>query len=263
MKPSVHIQSDQPKKLSKREDKKSVNHNWNSRLYFQLGLIVSLLITGVVLESTIGLTINYASNEKEFGIEEPPMITYVIEEPKVVEVPKPVKKVKPAPKKPVVTSVFTPVKNDANVVETPVAPTTVTEAPVSPPVETPSTPVVDNRKRNIMEVEFVPLFPGCENLGDHEARVACMSDKVKRFISRKFDVDKFHYLDSGAMVRIYVEFTIDKSGNVSEIIARAPDKKLEEEASRVISKLPEMTPGRQSNVPVDVQYLVPIVFRIQ
>ncbi|KAA3621481.1 MAG: hypothetical protein DWP94_10330, partial [Flavobacterium sp.] len=82
MKPSVqNFQSDQPKMLSKREDKKLVNHKWNSRLYFQLGLIVSLAITIVVIESTYGLTVvkEVATGKDPFM--DPPTVIYEIDKP--------------------------------------------------------------------------------------------------------------------------------------------------------------------------------------
>lgn len=263
MKPSVQIQSDQPKKLSKREDKKSVNHNWNSRLFFQLGLVVSLLITGVVLESTLGLSVTYGANTDDHTLEEPPMITYVVEKPRKVEVVKPKKKTPPVKPKQKITSVITPVSNETPVIETPMAPTTATDTPLAPTIDEPKAPVIDDGPKSIMEVDIVPIFPGCEGLSSNEDRIACMSSKVKKFISRKFNTDKFHYLDGGSKVRMYVDFRIDKYGNVTDITARAPDKKLEEEASRVVGKLPQMTPGKQKDVPVDVQYLVPIIFQIQ
>ena len=263
MKPSVHLQNDQPKKTSKRVDKKSVNHNWNSRLFFQIGLIVSLLITGLVLESTLGLTVTRAKTGKDHGFEEPPMITYRIEPPKTVAVDKPRKKVKPVVRKQVITNTITPVSDDTPVIETNVAATSVTNTPTTPTVTAPVTPVVDDSPKSILNVDSVPVFPGCEGLSNNDDRIACMSEKVKRFIGKKFDIDKFSYLDPGSRVRIYVDFQIDKTGNVTEIVARAPDKRLEQEAARVVGKLPTMAPGKVSNKPVTVQYLVPIVLQIQ
>ena len=59
------------------------------------------------------------------------------------------------------------------------------------------------------------------------------------------------------------EFTlIDDKGNVVDVVARAPDSKLEREAQRVINKLPRMTPGRQGDMPVEVIYTIPIKFNI-
>ena len=42
-----------------------------------------------------------------------------------------------------------------------------------------------------------------------------------------------------------------------------PDKNLEKEAERIISKLPSMTPGKQRGRPVRVPFSIPITFRLQ
>ena len=42
-----------------------------------------------------------------------------------------------------------------------------------------------------------------------------------------------------------------------------PDKNLEKEAARIISKLPKMTPGKQRGRAVRVPFSIPITFRLQ
>ena len=42
------------KVLSKREQKKRINIRWNSTLFFQIGLVITLLFTLVVMEMKIG-----------------------------------------------------------------------------------------------------------------------------------------------------------------------------------------------------------------
>jgi protein TonB len=37
---------------------------------------------------------------------------------------------------------------------------------------------------------------------------------------------------------------------------------IEQEARRLMSKLPDMTPGKYDNAAVNVQYALPIIFRI-
>ena len=44
---------------------------------------------------------------------------------------------------------------------------------------------------------------------------------------------------------------------------RGPDKNLENEANRIISKLPKMTPGKQRGKAVRVQFSIPITFKLQ
>jgi protein TonB len=44
---------------------------------------------------------------------------------------------------------------------------------------------------------------------------------------------------------------------------RGPDKLLENEAGRIIGRLPQMTPGKQRGRPVRVPFSIPITFRLQ
>ena len=63
--------------------------------------------------------------------------------------------------------------------------------------------------------------------------------------------------------RVYVQFIIDTDSSVTRIRAIGPDKNLEREAYRIISKLPKMTPGKIKGRPVRVPFTIPITFRIE
>ena len=67
----------------------------------------------------------------------------------------------------------------------------------------------------------------------------------------------------GIQGRVYVNFIIAKDGQITNIRMRGPDKNLEKEAQRIISKFPSMTPGKQRGRPVRVPFSIPIVFRLQ
>jgi len=62
--------------------------------------------------------------------------------------------------------------------------------------------------------------------------------------------------------KIYVKFTISKTGNIEDIKARAASPELAEEAKRVVAQLPKMQPGIQDGKPVNVLYSLPIIFKI-
>jgi protein TonB len=113
-------------------------------------------------------------------------------------------------------------------------------------------------------IENVPVYPGCENAGNNDAKKKCMSDKVMKFVQKKFDSELANDLglDSGRQ-RISVQFKIDKKGNVVNVRARAPHPRLEQEAIKVVKALPKMTPGRQRGKAVGVLYALPIVFQVE
>lgn len=112
-------------------------------------------------------------------------------------------------------------------------------------------------------IEDVPIFPGCK--GNNKELRVCFSVKISKFVSKKFNSELASDLglNSGSIQRIFVMFKIDKNGYITNIQARAPHKKLQIEAIRVIKLLPKMTPGRQRGRPVGVKYGLPIVFKIE
>ncbi len=112
-------------------------------------------------------------------------------------------------------------------------------------------------------IEDVPIFPGCESLNDNEERKACMSEKISRFISKRFDTGLGEDLGLSGINRVTIMFEIDKNGEVNNVKARGPHKLLEEEGKRVIKLLPKMEPGKQRGKPVPVRYVIPINFKVQ
>ena len=90
-----------------------------------------------------------------------------------------------------------------------------------------------------------------------------MSDKITKFVQKKFNTDLAGDLGLTGKQRISVVFKIDKNGNVSGVRSRAPHPRLEKEAARVVGLLPKMKPGRQRGKAVVVSYTLPITFLVQ
>jgi len=111
------------------------------------------------------------------------------------------------------------------------------------------------------EIEQAPIYPGCE---DAENKKRCFSNKITMLVNKKFNVQlpKTLGLTPGRK-RIFALFTIDKKGEIVDIKARAPHKKLEEEAIRVINLIPKVIPGKQKNKIVAIKYGLPIIFNVQ
>ena len=265
MKPLVQNQTDnQQKEGSKREDKKKTNIKFNSAIFFQIGLVVALVASAWAMNLKIGERTNANPFKNKVVIEDPAFFDFIVDVPKVVPVQKTIAKVTPPPVQRQVTDKFEVVDDKTLKTETKlVATITAPDIPVTPIVTPPIvvTPPVDNGPKNVNSVEFVPIFPGCESAGDNAARIVCMSEKIGRFVGRKFDTSVASESSRGSQ-RITVQFKIDKNGNVVDIVARAPDKNLEKEAMRVVSRLPEFTPGKMGDVAVDVLYMLPINFKI-
>lgn len=253
--------STKTKVLSKREEKKGINIRSNSGLFFQMGLIVSLLLAIIVINTDFKINndLGYQIYD-DHNLDEIRMMEWRVEPVHVAKPIQPTKVIKPRPRKQI-TSVFqqvddlTPTK-DSSIASTELDPKTTIEPPkrMVPPVPS-------KGPENVLTVDLVPTFPGCEGLQDNTERLACLSSKLHAFIGRKFDTEKYSEKYAGKTNKISVQFTIDKAGNVVDIKARAPGKDLEEEAKKVIAKLPAMEPGKKNDQNVAVMYQIPIVFK--
>lgn len=111
-------------------------------------------------------------------------------------------------------------------------------------------------------IEKVPTFPGC--IGTKEQLRDCLQKAINNHVSKNFNVNLAQDLGlTSGKKRIFVMFTIDKYGGITNVKSRAPHKRLQREAERVIKSLPTMKPGEQRGKPVGVKYSLPIVFMVQ
>jgi periplasmic protein TonB len=86
------------------------------------------------------------------------------------------------------------------------------------------------------------------------------------------DIDKYlrdsiRYPDNAKKKNIqgtvYIEALIEKNGSISRVeVLRSPDTTFNNEAKRVVSTMPRWTPGKQNGVPVRVNYLIPVHFKL-
>ena len=108
-------------------------------------------------------------------------------------------------------------------------------------------------------LDKVPTYPGCEE-GDKD----CLNKSMAKFIQENFNGSLANTLGlEKGKKRIYVQFKIDKQGNVIDINARAPHPALKQHAEEVVSKLPQMLPGEQRGKKVSVGYTLPITFNVE
>jgi protein TonB len=126
--------------------------------------------------------------------------------------------------------------------------------------------VVIEEEEEIIDVPFaviedVPVFPGCEDVEKNQLR-NCFQEQMNKHIKRNFLYPEIAQ-EMGIKGRVFVNFIISEDGSITNIRMRGPDKNLEDEAKRIISLLPNMTPGKQRGRPVRVPFSIPIVFRLQ
>lgn len=114
----------------------------------------------------------------------------------------------------------------------------------------------------IAKLEQVPYPKDCAVYLDNPVQMKnCLTDFISQHVSKNFKLKKFKNLDSGNY-RVAVQFKIDEAGNVADVMARGATTEIENEAIRVVKKLPKMTPGIQDGETVGVLYGLPINFVI-
>lgn len=243
-------------------DKHDANLQKNSTLYFQVGLIICLLVTYGLLEMQFEKTLPYI--DQGIRIEEPTEILIP-----VIKIYEDIPESKPIQKQVRILSDVPPIiKPDdfemPNIdVITPYQLTTDNPAKVDE-----IKPVIDTEKPiddifDMTGVEKVPIYPGCESAKTNAERKQCMSEKLAILIQKRFDKDLASELGLSGRLKIDVQFKIDAQGKVTDIKTRAPRKELEKEAKRVTEKIPQMIPGKQRDRAVSVMYNLPIVFDVQ
>jgi len=250
----------QNEQIVKKSQKYDVNLQKNSTLYFQIGLIVCLLVAFGLLEMKFETTIP-AEYTQTFCPDVPDEIS--IEKFKVYEAPK--TEVKPEViRKVIMTDKIKKVDDDFKLEKALNIVTSEQNTSSEPAIDPGKVIVLDEPDEPVFigSVQKVPIYPGCERAKNNSERRKCMSEKIGKLIQRKFNGNDIasDYGLTGRQ-RIDVQFTIDNTGNVTNILTKSKHPQLDKEAIRVINFIPEMTPGKQNNKNVGVVYNQPIIFQ--
>ena len=233
----------QPKKNPK------ADLNKNRNLYFVIGLTLVTFITWQAIESkTYEKTFDYEALNVEDDDDEDIPITEQIKTPP------------PPPPPPPAPEVIEVVEDEEEVEETVIESTEtdqdeiiIEEIEVEDEFEDIDVPFA--------VIEDVPIFPGCETVSKSQRR-ACFQEQMNKHIRKNFRYPDIAQ-EMGIQGRVYVNFIIAKDGSITNIRMRGPDKNLENEAARIIGRLPQMTPGKQRGRAVRVPFSIPITFRLQ
>lgn len=111
-------------------------------------------------------------------------------------------------------------------------------------------------------VEEIPLFKSCEKVSLIKVK-ECFNKKMAEHIIKNFTYP-LKAQNENIQGRVLTQFVINQEGNVIDINLRGPYKGelLEEEAKRIINKLPKFKPGKHNGQAVKVKYGIPINFKI-
>lgn len=133
----------------------------------------------------------------------------------------------------------------------------VEEAPPPPPPPPPASDGI------FKIVEEMPRFPGCEQkaVGRDELN-RCAQKAMMDYIAQNVKYPKIAR-ENGIEGRAIVQFVVKKDGRVDKVkVLRDPGGGCGAEAERVVKSMPKWIPGKQRGKAVNVQFTLPVNFRI-
>jgi len=209
-------------------------------LFFQIGLIIALLVVFVAFEykSYDKITVDIASR----AVDDTPEEIIPITEQKV----KP-----PPPPPPKQVTKITIVEDDVEVeddIEIDVEADDDSEMEEYIPQEIEEEEIVEAEIFTV--VEAMPEFPG--GMGK---LMAYLGNNIKYPPLAK---------ESGIQGRVFINFVVEPDGSISNVkVLRGIGGGCDEEAIRVVEAMPKWKPGMQRGKPVRVSYNLPVKFTLQ
>ena len=240
----------------------------NSFIYFQVGLIATMLVVLFILEFSFENK-NYKSKHN-FTDEIPQEVAFVYNpapvtkpqtttKPLVVKVPKVAhvfKATKVEPKKEddntKMASQDNPSDNQNNTNSNPVENPGDTGKGTNP--EPPS----------IFTVEQLPMFQACKGLSRAEQK-ACFDEQLAKTIVKHL-VYPEDDLEEGKQGVAQVEFIIDENGAITNVVAlnnKRATSDMQKAAEKAVKRIPKLIPAKQGDKPVRIKYSIPVVFKIR
>ena len=239
----------------------------NSFAYFQIGLIVTMVVTLFVLEYKFENKTPTSREREDVTIIEEDVFRYN----PIVPASKPVARIeKPVAKVNKLSPVFKKVDNDK--VIKPVSNTvpnqdnnTTNENPVEPKEPTTNTSVNEPvEKPTIFSVEQLPMFEACKGLSRGEQK-ECFDSQLAKAISKNLTYPESDY-ENGKQGTALVEFIIDEKGNITNVTSvdnKRATYEMRMAAEKAIKKIPRIIPAKQGKESVKIKYIIPVSFKIK
>ncbi len=254
-----------------RPNVKVLDKSKNSFIYFQLGLIATMVAVLFVLELNFKTETPKSIESARIDLPDDIIFTYnpKLKAPKTEpkrEVVKPV--VKPA-SKPKVVDQFVETKKEVDNALVKESEHEDSNKATSTDNSQNENPVDANeggegaKEKVFVVVEFLPRFPNCTNVSK-ENQKACFDEQLKKEIFKHLKYPK-RDLDNQKEGTVFVQFIIDENGNFTSIQAAENNRATREMRLAVVAavkKLPKIIPARQGDRDVKIIYTIPISFKI-
>lgn len=215
---------------AKKNPEISIEHK--KGMFFQIGLVVTLLLVLVAFEWKSYEKTDYSLGQLQMDDLEDEMIPITRQEEK----PPP-----PPPPPPEIIEIVedeVEIENEVEVEDTDTDEDDFVEQEEE-----------DDSDEVFMVVEQMPVFPGGD-LG------------LMKFIQKTVKYPPIAK-ENDITGKVYVSYVVNKKGKVTSVkVVRGVDKYLDSEAIRVVKLLPYSSAGKQRGKPVNVQYTIPINFTL-
>ena len=239
----------------------------NSLIYFQLGLIATMVVVLFVLEFQF-LNVNRAKAVYDVSLHTEDVFVYnpVVLRPDVakpvvakstVKLPNVVDKIEVKKNEEIIAEEEELANENPSEVNNAVEETTAvapSEIGISDKIEEPT----------IISVEQLPMFKACKGLSRSEQK-ACFDAELAKVVSRYLVYPESDY-ENGKQGIAIVEFTIDENGkvvNVKSLDNKRATPEMQKAAEKAINRIPQLIPAKQGGNNVKIKYSLPIRFKLQ
>ena len=245
---------------------KMIDKSKNSFIYFQLGLIATMVAVLFVLEFNFETKVPKVTAFNKIEMPDEVVFTY---NPKT-EAPKsePRKTIARVVVQPKIVNRYEISKEEVNddVVkqsvhqETPTETKTTDVSADNTKGETIPTPKADEV---YVVVEFLPMFPSCKGVSKEDQK-ECFDRALKAEIFKhlKYPEKDLENKNEGT---VFAQFIIDENGNFTDITTadnkRATDE-MKNAVEKAVKKLPKIIPAKQGTNDVKIRYTIPITFKL-
>lgn len=113
------------------------------------------------------------------------------------------------------------------------------------------------------QVEIIPITIDCNSKSEKEILKKCFEKSISTHVNRTFNAGLAYKLGlKPGLYQINVSFIISINGEIINITTEGNNEVLNNEAIKVINRLPKMTPGMINGKNVNVKYSLPIALLV-
>ena len=110
------------------------------------------------------------------------------------------------------------------------------------------------------EIDIAPRFPDCDDVEPEKSK-ECFENYINNHIEKNLKYPK-RAMKNNIEGDVFIQFEITKDGYFINFSTIGPNKILEDEAYRIMAKLPQVKAGEYLGKKVSVLYGLPISFRL-